>query len=152
TATGDVTVGLKGPTGYGTDLISAVGGGSDGGPGDNFANTTIDDSAGGDLLLATQAPAPFTGSWGAVFNNCSWATFGFPTDPVGQLGRWNGTSTLGTWTVRISDQAQQTNAAGTLQGWSLIVTPRAFTCTPFTPTAAGVSISGRVLRADGYGI
>lgn len=152
TASGDVTVGLKGPTGYGTDLISAVGGGSDGGPGDNFVNTTIDDSAGGDLLLATQASAPFTGSWRTMFNNASWGSFGFPTDPVGQLSRWNGTSTLGTWTVRISDQAQQTNAAGTLDGWSLIVTPRAFTCTPFTPTAAGVSISGRVLNTDGYGI
>jgi subtilisin-like proprotein convertase family protein len=152
TATGDVTVGLKGPTGYGTDLISAVGGGSDGGPGDNFVNTTIDDSAGGDLLLATQAQAPFTGSWRTMFNNASWSAFGFPTDPVGQLGRWNGTSTLGTWTVRISDQAQQTNAAGTLDGWSLIVTPRAFTCTAFTPTAAGVSVSGRVLNADGYAI
>lgn len=152
TATGDVTVGLKGPTGYGTDLISAVGGGSDGGPGDNFINTTIDDSAGGDLLLATQASAPFTGSWRTMFNNASWGAFGFPVDPVGQLSRWNGTSTLGTWTVRISDQAQQTNANGTLDGWSLIVTPRAFTCTPFVPLAAGVSVSGRVIRANGTGI
>lgn len=152
TATGDVTVGLKGPTGYGTDLISAVGGGSDGGPGDNFVNTTIDDSAGADLLLATQASAPFTGSWRTMFNNASWSAFGFPVDTVGQLSRWNGTSTLGTWTVRISDQAQQTNAAGTLDGWSLIVTPRAFTCTPFTPTAAGVSVSGRVLNAQGQAI
>ena len=152
TASGDVTVGLKGPTGYGTDLISAVGGGSDGGPGDNFVNTLIDDSAGGDLLLATQASAPFTGSWRTMFNNASWTLFGFPTDPVGQLGRWNGTSSLGPWTVRVSDQAQQTNAAGTLDGWSLIVTPRAFTCTAFTPTAAGVSVSGRILNADGYGV
>lgn len=152
TASGDVTVGLKGPTGYGTDLISAVGGGSDGGPGDNFVNTLIDDSAGGDLLLATQASAPFTGSWRTMFNNASWTTFGFPTDPVGQLSRWNGTSTLGTWTVRVSDQAQQTNAAGTLDGWSLIVTPRAFTCTPYVPLAAGVSVSGRVIRANGAGV
>lgn len=152
TATGDVTVGIKGPTGYGTDIISAIGGGSDGGPGDNLVNTTIDDSAAGDLLLATQASAPFTGSWKTMFNNASWATFGFPTDAVGQLSRFNGTSTLGTWRLRVSDQAQQTNAAGTLNGWSLIVTPRAFTCTPFTPTAAAVSISGRVTSADGFGI
>jgi subtilisin-like proprotein convertase family protein len=153
TATGDVTVGIKGPTGYGTDIISAVGGGSDGGPGDNFTNTTIDDSAGGDLLLATQASAPFTGSWRTMFNNASWSTFGFPTDPVGQLSRFNGTSKQGVWTLRISDQAQQTNAAGTLDGWSLIVTPRAFACTPFAPpTAADVSVSGRVTSAGGYGI
>lgn len=152
TASGDVTVGLKGPTGYGTDLISAVGGGSDGGPGDNFTNTTIDDSAGGDLLLATQASAPFTGSWRTMFNNASWATFGFPTDPVGQLGRWNGTSTQGIWTIRVSDQAQQTNAAGTLNGWSLIVTPRAFTCMPYVPLAAGVPVSGRVMNAAGSGL
>jgi subtilisin-like proprotein convertase family protein len=153
-STGDVTVGIKGPSGYGTDLISAIGGGvGGGGTGDNLTNTLIDDSAAGDLLLAPNASAPFTGSWKPIVNNASWAGFGFSADPVGQLSRFNGTSTLGTWRVRVSDQAQFTNATGTLNGWSLIVTPRTFTCTVFTPpTAAPVSISGRVVRADGNGI
>jgi len=154
TATGDVTVGLKGPSGYGTDLISATSGltGLGGGAGDHFTSTVIDDSAPGELTTAPNAAAPFTGSWKPVGNNPSLSTVGLPADPVGQLSRLNGTSTMGTWTVRVSDQAQFTNAAGTLGGWSLIVSPRLFTCTPFIPSAAPASVSGRVLRSDGLGI
>jgi subtilisin-like proprotein convertase family protein len=153
TATGDVTVMLKGPTGYGTDLISTIGGGiGGGGTGDDFTNMLIDDSASADMLIAPNSAAPFTGSWKPIFNNASWTTVGFPTDPVGELGRFNGTSTLGTWRVQVSDQAQIANAAGTLNGWSLIVTPRAFVCTAFVPTAAAVSVSGRILDANGQGV
>jgi hypothetical protein len=153
TATGDVTVGLKGPTGYGTDLISATGGlVGGGGTGDHFTSTVIDDSAPAELTTAPNSAAPFTGSWKPICNNPSLSTVDLPADPVGQLSRFNGTSTAGIWIVRVSDQAQFANATGTLAGWSLIVTPRAFTCTPFVPTAAAVSVSGRVLNEYGYGV
>ena len=154
TATGDVTVGLKGPTGYGTDLISATSGltGLGGGAGDHFTSTVIDDSAPAELTTAPNSAAPFTGSWKPMCNNPSLSTVGLPADPVGQLSRFNGTSTMGVWTVRVSDQAQFTNAAGTLSGWSLIISPRTFTCTPFVPSAAAVSISGRVFNDLGYGV
>ena len=53
-------------------------------------------------------------------------------DPVGQLGRLNGTSTQGVWRVRLSDHA--TLDTGTLNTWSLIVTPTNFVCSVVTPT------------------
>lgn len=131
TFVGHVTVELKGPTGYGTDLISVIAGLTDGGSGDNIINMVIDDSAIQDMLATTSASAPFTGSWLPVFNDPSWVTAGFgPQDPVGNLSRFNGTSTKGTWTVEVSDQFIVDT--GTLRGWSLIVTPRAFTVSPFT--------------------
>ena len=49
---GDVTALLRAPSGLGTDLISAVGGGVTTESGDNFTNTVIDDQAVGDLLIA----------------------------------------------------------------------------------------------------
>ena len=138
TFTGDLTVMLRAPNGYGTDLISAIGGLTDGGPGDNLINTVIDDQATGDFLTATGAAAPFTGSWLPVFNVASWTTAGFGTpDPVGELGRLNGTSTQGVWKVVVSDQFSVDT--GTLNAWSLIVTPKAFTVTPFAPTVAATA-------------
>jgi len=131
TFTGDLTVELKGPTGYGTDLIAAIGGLVDGGPGDNLINMVIDDQATADMLATSAASAPFTGSWLPIFNDPSWVIAGFgPQDPVGNLSRFNGSSTKGTWTVEVSDQFSADT--GTLRAWSLIVTPRAFTATPFT--------------------
>jgi hypothetical protein len=154
TATGDVTVGLKGPTGYGTDLISATSGltGLGGGAGDHFTDTMIDDSSPAELTTAPNALAPFTGSWKPMANNMSLLSVGLPADPVGQLSRFNETSTMGVWTVQVSDQAQFANADGTLGGWSLIISPMTFMCTPFVPSAAPASVSGRVLRPDGTGI
>jgi len=140
TAVGDLTVLLRAPNGLGTDLISALGGGSDGGPGNNFADTVIDDQASGDLLMVTAASAPFTGSWKPVFNNASWDGFGFPHDLTGTLGRYAGLSTKGDWKVLVSDQGDADT--GTLNAWSLIVTPKAYTVTPFVPS--DVTISGTV--------
>lgn len=150
---GDVTVMLRGPNGYGTDLIAAIGGASDGGSGDNLINTLIDDEAvaPNDLLSVTAASAPMTGDWLPIFNAPSWTTLvGFPTDPVGQLSRFDGQSTAGVWNLRVSDQFA--NDTGSLNQWSLIVTPRAFACTPFVPTAANISISGRVLDPNLQGV
>jgi subtilisin-like proprotein convertase family protein len=129
TAVGDLTVLLRAPNGLGVDLISAVGGGSDGGPGDNLINTVIDDQASGDLLLVTAASAPFTGSWKPMFNNTSWDTFGYPHDSTGTLSRYNGLSTKGDWKILVSDQAAADT--GTLNAWSLVVTPKAYTVASF---------------------
>ena len=71
-----------------------------------------------------------------------------PAESAPQLSNFDGISTQGVWTARVSDQYAQD--IGTWQGWSLIITPRAFTCTPFTP--ANVSVSGRVLTAQGRGL
>jgi uncharacterized repeat protein (TIGR01451 family) len=128
---------LRSPQGYGGDLISVIGGVSDNGPGDNLTNTVVDDSAAApnDFLIAVSAQAPFTDDFLPVFNSPTWDTVGFvPHDPVGQLGRLNGTSTQGTWTVLVSDQ--QLTDAGSLNGWSLIVTPVKFSAVGFTPAAA----------------
>jgi uncharacterized repeat protein (TIGR01451 family) len=139
TFTGDLSVMLRASNGYGTDLVSLIGGLTDGGPGDNITNMLIDDdlasTAANDMVQATSAAAPYTKSWLPVFN-APWpplAGFG-PTDSVGALSRFDGLSTQGDWSVLVSDQFAADT--GTLNGWSLIVTPRAFTCAPFTPSAA----------------
>jgi subtilisin-like proprotein convertase family protein len=142
---GDVTVGFKAPNGYGVDLISFIGGAvAGGGDGDNITNMVIDNQAVGDMLLATNAQAPYTGSWLPIANSPSWPVLGFgPQEPVGELNKMNGASTLGTWRLLASDQAAVDT--GTLNSWSLIVTPRAFACTPFnsgaTATAGQLIIS-----------
>lgn len=156
TWSGDINVMLRAPNGYGTDLISWTGRSASGtaNSGDNFINTVIDDTAAlpNDLLNTNAAAAPFTGDWLPAFNAPSWTLIGLPSvDPVGQLSRVNGLSTLGTWDLRVADEVG--GDIGTLNQWSLIVTPRAFTCTPFfPPTAAHVSISGRVLDTNLQGV
>jgi uncharacterized repeat protein (TIGR01451 family) len=145
---------LKAPNGYGTDLIYLRGfflSGPSAGDGDNFVNTRIDDQATADLNQAQPAAAPFTGSWKPAFNSPIWSLFGIPNlgpDPVGQLSRINGQSTKGTWRVHVTDVINLNS--GTLNSWSLIVTPRAFSCAPFAPaplvggtkTVAGSLIEG----------
>ncbi len=141
---GDVTMLLRSPNGLGTDLISAVGGlAADGGSGDNFINTIIDDQATADLLTAVAASAPFTASWKPMFNASSWDSALGLHDPVGLLSRYNGLSTKGDWKVLVSDQAQ--TDTGTLNAWSLIVTPKAYTVTPFV--APEMTISGNATYA-----
>jgi subtilisin-like proprotein convertase family protein len=148
---GDLTFGIKGPNGYGTDVLSFLGGAvAGGGDGDNMANTLFTDEGTSEVLLQPNAAAPYTGSFRPVFNSPVWITLGFPAPEVNQLGNFDGSSTQGTWIARIADQAAIDT--GTLNAWSLIVTPRAFACTPFVPTATTVSISGRVLTTTGRGL
>lgn len=148
---GDVSFMVKGPNGFGTDLLSLLGGVTDGGTGDNFVNTVIDDEATNDLLPEVPANAPFTRSYRPIMNSPSWATAGFPTfETVPQLSQFDGSSTLGTWTAVLSDQAA--TDTGTLTSWSLIVTPRNFVCAPFVPTAGNVEIGGTVTDSNGQAI
>jgi subtilisin-like proprotein convertase family protein len=132
TFTGDLTVLLRAPNGYGVDLIwlrEVLFGGGDG---DNFINTVIDDQAVNDLNQSQSTDAPFTGSWLPAFNSPVWNLFGDPgilPDPVGQLSRLNGESTEGNWSVHVADNFAIDT--GTLNSWSLIITPVAFSCSPF---------------------
>ncbi len=144
TFTGDLTVGLRSPTGaYGVDLISLIGGLiGGGGAGHDLTDMVIDDdltaTPANDMVEAPNSAAPFTGSWVPVFN-ALWPTFaGFGAqDPVGQLSRFDGLSTQGTWSVMVSDQAFLDT--GTLHTWSMLVTPTHFACTAFVAGGASVS-------------
>ncbi|HEV2847022.1 MAG TPA: M36 family metallopeptidase, partial [Thermoanaerobaculia bacterium] len=128
--TGDITLLLKAPNGYGADLIwQREAGVLGGGAGADFINTVIDDESTNDLNLSAETDAPFTGSWAPAFNSVVWHLFGNPAifpDPVGQLSRMDGLSTKGTWKVLATDVFSP--ETGTLNAWSIIVTPVAFTC------------------------
>jgi uncharacterized repeat protein (TIGR01451 family) len=88
--------------------------------------------------------APYTKSWIPVFNGPWGPLAGFPpTDPVGNLSRYDGTSTLGTWTIAGSDQFNVDT--GTINAWSMLVTPVHFDCVAFAPAviaAATKTVSG----------
>ena len=136
TFTGDLTVLLKAPNGYGADLIwQREAGVLGGGDGDNFLNTVIDDESTNDLNQSADTDAPYTGDWAPAFNSQIWLLFpissGISPDPIGQLSRLDGLSTQGDWRVLVADLSGP--ETGTLNAWSLIVTPTAFTCTPFAP-------------------
>ncbi|MCM3871622.1 MAG: M36 family metallopeptidase [Pyrinomonadaceae bacterium] len=148
---GDLTVGFKAPNGYGVDLVAFIGGAvAGGGDGDNITNMIIDNQAVGDILLATNAQAPYTASWLPIANSPSWPGLGFgPPEPVGELNKLNGASTLGTWRALVSDQAAVD--IGTFNGWSLIVTPRAFTCQPFGTVATAGQLLISEFRVRGPG-
>jgi len=154
---GDVTAGIRGPNGYGTDLLTLTGwnaGGvfvNGGSSADNFVNTRFDDEAANDIINATNATAPYTNSYRPAFNSTAWTTLlGASPDATPQLSRFDGTSSLGAWKMVVSDHTA--TDTGTLQGWSVIITPQAFACTAFVPTAANVGISGMVTDANGRAI
>jgi uncharacterized repeat protein (TIGR01451 family) len=137
TFTGDLTIGLKAPSGYGTSLIYLRGTFLADGDGDNFVKTLIDSSSTNDLNLTDSTFAPFTGDWLPAFNSPIWGLFGIPNlgpDPIDQLSYVEGRSTQGVWKVHVADEFFADT--GQLNTWSLIVTPTAFTCAAFTPQAA----------------
>jgi subtilisin-like proprotein convertase family protein len=152
---GQLSIMLKAPNGYGTDLVSLMGCGINievCNTGDNITNMVIDQTAAvpNDQLITPDTSAPFTDDFLPVFNSPAWNTppYGGP-DPVGQLSRLNGLSTQGTWSVRAADWISPNT--GTLNQWSLIVTPRTFACTTFNP-GAPVTVGGRVIESNGHGI
>lgn len=142
TFTGDLTFMLRSPSGIGVDSIAVIGGVTDGGPGDNITNMVADDeivsSAATDMLQALSTDAPYTGSWTPIFNEDTWFLVGFPpADPVGTFARYDGTSTLGTWTMAVSDQFNLDT--GTLNSWSILVTPVHFDCVVFAPAVVATA-------------
>ncbi len=144
--TGHLSVMLRAPNGYGTDLIFKRGGFMvpNQGGGANFTNLVIDDDlpniASEDLNQSMSTQAPFTGDWLPAFNSPFWNSYR-PTPPTpaanvsadatGQLSRLDGTRTQGRWSLSIANGS--TTLAGSLEGWSLIVQPRSFGCTIYVP-------------------
>ncbi len=134
TFVGDLTFMLRSPEGIGEDSITLIGGLTDGGSGDNLTNMVIDDDlpslATEDMVQQTNAANPFTGDWLPTFN-APWPLLaGFPPeDPVGTFERYTGKSTLGTWAMAASDQFAADS--GTLNSWSIIVTPVNRVCAAF---------------------
>ena len=144
----DFTAMLHSPANIGVDFVSLIDALSDPTGGANITNMVIDDdlpvTAANDMVQATTAAAPYTKSWLPVFN-APWPPLaGFPTgpDPVGQLSRFDGSSTKGTWTALVSDQGT-TTGGGTFNGWSMLVTPVHFACTAFAP-AVGITATKTV--------
>lgn len=146
--TGDLSAMLRSPGGLGVDMMSLIGGLTDGGSGDNVTNMVIDDtlasSSANDMVQALPAAAPYTRSWLPVFNS-PWTTLAdFPApDAVGNLSRFIGSSTKGTWSIAVSDQFALD--AGSLHAWSILVTPVKFVCAAFTPSvviAATKTVAG----------
>ncbi|WP_034260252.1 proprotein convertase P-domain-containing protein [Altibacter lentus] len=93
TFTGDLDIFLEGPDGTRVELST-----DNGGSGDNMINTVFDDEAPTSITTGT---APFTGSF----------------QPEGNLSDFDGLSSLGDWTLEITDDANIDG--GTLNSWSL---------------------------------
>jgi len=156
-AVGDLTAMPRSPSGVGLDLVTLIDGLNDLG-GTSIVNMVIDDDlvAGPttDMVQATTADAPYTKSWLPVYNS-PWAAIvnpAIPADTVPNLSLLDGTSTKGTWTAHMADVfSAATGGAdgnGTLNAWSIIVTPVHFACTAFAPAAtvaATKSVSGTFL-------
>jgi subtilisin-like proprotein convertase family protein len=113
---GDVIISLIPPGGAPLVLVNRRGVG-----GDNFTNTVFDDSAAGSITSGTP---PYTGSF----------------RPETALTGLNGTSSNGTWTLRVSDNANLDT--GTLTAWfvrlSTTPLPNCTACSLGTPGEAGV--------------
>lgn len=126
---GDLTVEIKSPSSFGTDMVFQPAGCIPDGcffglnSGNDFTNTTFDDAATLDLVLADAPAAPFTGRWLPFFNSPALGDIGVTQ---GELAHFNGQSTLGNWNLFVSDQAPRDT--GKLNSWSLLVKPRLFTC------------------------
>ncbi|HEU5181011.1 MAG TPA: M36 family metallopeptidase [Candidatus Polarisedimenticolia bacterium] len=95
--------------------------------GDNFIGTVIDDASSNDLIHAGPSFAPFTGDWMPAMNSPDPPFWSNP-DPVGQLSRYNGRSAAGTWKLFVADHSG--GNTGTLNSWSLVVTPVNYVCGP----------------------
>ncbi|MCI0360864.1 MAG: S8 family serine peptidase [Planctomycetaceae bacterium] len=95
----DLFIELRHPSGLTVLLVNRRGG-----SGNNFLDTILDDEAATAIAAGT---APFAGSF----------------RPESALSAFDGRSALGTWRLRVYDAAYQD--IGTLNSWSLIVTPAA---------------------------
>lgn len=104
---GDLTVRVVHPDGASVYLLVEVGG-----SGDNFTDTILDDQAAIPIGSVTANDAPFRGRY----------------QPENPLSYFNGKASAGTWKLEIQDSYKGDH--GTLDGWSLDLTPRE----PLPPT------------------
>ncbi len=144
TWTGDLGVMLKAPNGYGTDMIyhrRCFHCRPTWRDGNNFINTRIDDEATADLNQSLPAAAPIHRQLEARVQLAD-------LEPVQRDQLWVPTRLASS--AASMDRAPRvcgrcivndTTAAdtGTLNAWSLIVTPKAFSCAAFTP---GATVAG----------
>lgn len=96
----DLDVFLTSPSGTRVELFTDVGG-----SGQNFTNTTLDDSATKSITAGT---APFSGSF----------------RPEGSLADFNGENPNGVWTLQVTDD--NGSDVGTLVSWSITIRARSF--------------------------
>ncbi len=134
---------LKAPGGFGADMvfrpadcITFFGCFLGYNAGEDFIDTVFDDASSNDLLGVGAEAAPFTGSWLPSMNSPS----SDYADPTGQLSHLNGTLTGGDWQVFVSDN--EIYDTGTLDSWSLIVTPMMFDCCQAAATLTVTSSAG----------
>ena len=113
---GDLDIFLIAPGGGTTIELTSDNGGS----GNNFTGTTFDDSA---ATAVTAGTAPFTGSFR-------------PEQPLSGL---NGLDSLGTWTLRITDD--EALDVGRLVSWSLEINGTQNAPEPATLTLLGLGIA-----------
>lgn len=134
---GDLTFGVRSPAQRLIDVVAGIGYFVGAGSGDNIANMVLDDdvaaATANDMTQAANAAAPYTKSWNPVSNGEWVPLVGFNVDPIGTLARYDGSSTKGTWYGVVSDQYQIDT--GTLNSWSILVTPVHFDCTAFVATS-----------------
>ena len=134
----DLDILLVGPTGAKMLLMSDTGGSLD----INNITLTFDDAAAGNLPDSTQMSTgtfrPTNIGAGDVFPAPA------PAAPYGStLAGFNGLNPNGTWSLYVVDDTSGDSGA-IANGWSLTIQT--------APTAAGISIGGRVLTEGGRGI
>jgi len=138
TFSADLDVTLTSPAGTVVTLTT-----DNGGANDNVFNGTVWDD---DANPAGQVP--YVTNNGLVtdhlYANLTTAT---PLVPEEAMGAFIGENPNGTWTITISDD--RAGDGGSLDSWSLNITTATFSC---PPTAAGVTVSGRILTPQGYGL
>lgn len=135
----DVSIMLRSPGGLGVQQVGLTGLLIGDGNADNITGMLVDDDlpvdAANDMVQAPAVLAPFTGDWLPVFNS-PWTVLGIGQQPDSILAfaRFDGSSTRGTWTLVVGDQASQDT--GTLNQWSMEVTPVVRSCSVFTGVPA----------------
>jgi len=157
---GDLTIMLKGPNGYGSDLVYRLANNpqTDDTPGTTqkpcdrvssiqipglnrgnaFTSTKISDDAPADLFTVGCNAAPFTNdehglptTWKPALQSSAW--FSQLGEQKGPLSHFKGSPVQGTWQLFVSDVVPggddadlNGNMPGSLNSWSLIITPSAF--------------------------
>ncbi len=107
---GDIALTLVGPNGTSVSLSNKRGS-----SGDNYTNTTFDDTAA--TAISSGSP-PFTGTF----------------RPESPLGVFNGIPANGTWSLKVVDSAS--SDLGTITGWTLeLTTDAGWACTDCAPLA-----------------
>jgi subtilisin-like proprotein convertase family protein len=138
----DLHVALVSPSGTIVRLFANVGS-----YGQNFTNTTFDDSAAVDIGNTSPANAPFTGTFRPQQAN-NHDIPGDPTVGANTLSAFNGEDAQGTWTLLVLDDAS--GDTGVLVNWSISVKTSGTFLEPYAITDADGNYSFSKLPAGQY--